>query len=223
MEFSAYNPHVWATPEFSQYSSLVQWNLQSVLPSIGTSSPYTGLQVPETRFTIKVERRYAFYLWKVFLPLLLMVVLSRAVFWIEARDLSNQVQIAITILTVIAFAFAISATMPRVPYLTYVDAFFLACYVFVFVSIVELFGGPSVASPRAVHRPGNPCAANLPLGGADGICGDQPDPDRTVSRVTTRGCTVRFLRKSLFAEGFTLRLLARVNRRAGVRVSRLVN
>jgi hypothetical protein len=61
------------------------------------------------------------------------------VFWIEARDLSNQVQMAITtILTVIAFAFAISATMPRVPYLTYIDVFFLACYVFVFVSIVEL-------------------------------------------------------------------------------------
>ena len=68
-----------------------------------------------------------------------MVVLSWAVFWIEAHDLSNQVQIAITtILTVIAFAFAISATMPRVPYLTYIDVFFLACYVFVFVSIVEL-------------------------------------------------------------------------------------
>ena len=76
---------------------------------------------------------------RVFLPLLLMVMLSWAVFWIEARDLSNQVQIAITtILTVIAFAFAISATMPRVPYLTYIDAFFLACYVFVFVAIVEL-------------------------------------------------------------------------------------
>jgi hypothetical protein len=139
VEFTAYNPDVWATPEFTQYSSLAQWNLQSVVPSIGTSSLYTGLQVPEARFTIKVERRYAFYLWKVFLPLSLMVVLSWAVFWIEARDLSNQVQIAITtILTVIAFAFAISSTMPRVPYLTYIDAFFLACYVFVFVSIVEL-------------------------------------------------------------------------------------
>ena len=33
-----------------------------------------------------------------------------------------------TILTVIAFAFAISATMPRLPYLTYIDAFFLECY-----------------------------------------------------------------------------------------------
>ena len=73
------------------------------------------------------------------MALLLMVILSWSVFWVEARDLSNQVQIAVTtILTVIAFAFAISATMPRVPYLTYIDAFFLTCYVFVFLAIVEL-------------------------------------------------------------------------------------
>jgi hypothetical protein len=139
VEFTAYNREVWATREFTQYSSLAQWNLHSVELSIGTSELYDGRLIPEARFTINVERGYAFYLWKVFLPLLLMVVLSWAVFWIEARDLSNQVQIAITtILTVIAFAFAISATMPRVPYLTYIDAFFLACYVFVFVAIVEL-------------------------------------------------------------------------------------
>jgi len=139
VEFTAYHRDAWATQEFTQYSSLAQWNLRTVEPSIRTSPLYGGRQIPEARFTIKVERRYAFYLWKVFLPLLLMVVLSWAVFWVEARDLSNQVQIAITtILTVIAFAFAISATMPRVPYLTYIDAFFLTCYVFVFVAIVEL-------------------------------------------------------------------------------------
>jgi hypothetical protein len=139
VEFAAYNRDVWATQEFTQYSSLAQWNLQTVQSSIGASYLYGGMRIPEARFTIHVERRYAFYLWKVFLPLLLMVVLSWAVFWVEARDLSNQVQIAITtILTVIAFGFAISATMPRVPYLTYIDAFFLTCYVFVFVAIVEL-------------------------------------------------------------------------------------
>jgi hypothetical protein len=139
VQFSAFHQDVWATQEFTQYSSLAQWDLETVEPSIGNSYLYGGTLIPEARFTVKVQRRYAFYLWKVFLPLLLMVVLSWAVFWIEARDLSNQVQIAITtILTVIAFAFAISATMPRVPYLTYIDAFFLVCYVFVFVAIVEL-------------------------------------------------------------------------------------
>ena len=139
VQFSVYTRDVWAIQEFTQYSSLAQWDLLSLQPSIGASHLYGKQESPEVRFTIKVKRRYNFYVWKVFLPLLLMVLLSWAVFWVEARDLSNQVQIAITtILTVIAFAFAISATMPRVPYLTYIDAFFLTCYVFVFISIVEL-------------------------------------------------------------------------------------
>ena len=95
--------------------------------------------VTEVVFSIHVKRHYGFYVWKVFLPLLLMVFLSWAVFWVDPFDLSNQVQIAVTtILTVIAFAFAISATMPRVPYITFIDAFFLTCYVFVFIAVVEL-------------------------------------------------------------------------------------
>ena len=48
-------------------------------------------------------------------------------------------QIAVTtILTIIAFALAISLTLPRVPYLTFADAFFLTCYIFAFVTMVEL-------------------------------------------------------------------------------------
>jgi len=43
------------------------------------------------------------------------------------------VQIAVTtVLTIIAFAFAISGSLPRVPYLTFIDKFFLTCYLKVF-------------------------------------------------------------------------------------------
>ncbi len=129
----------WTASEFESYSSLAQWHLTTVKPQVGTAPTYGGLTVPEARFAISVERRSSFYVWKVFLPLLLMVFLSWAVFWIEANDLSNQIQVAVTtILTVIAFAFAISATMPRLPYLTYIDAFFLECYIYVFIAVVEL-------------------------------------------------------------------------------------
>lgn len=129
----------WTASEFASYSSLAQWNVTAVEPRISAAPTYGGQTVPEARFEISVQRRSSFYLWKVFLPLLLMVFLSWAVFWIEAGDLSNQVQVAVTtILTVIAFAFAISATMPRLPYLTYIDAFFLECYIYVFLAVVEL-------------------------------------------------------------------------------------
>jgi neurotransmitter-gated ion-channel len=66
VEFTAYNREVWATHEFTQYSSLAQWNLQTGEPSIGISDLYGGRRIPEARFTINVERRYAFYLWKCF-------------------------------------------------------------------------------------------------------------------------------------------------------------
>lgn len=124
--------------EEKAYNSLAQWEVGEITARIGTVRQF-GKDVKELVFSIHVSRHYGFYIWKVFVPLVLMVFLSWAVFWVDPFDLSNQVQIAVTtILTVIAFAFAISATMPRVPYVTLIDAFFLTCYVFVFISVVEL-------------------------------------------------------------------------------------
>jgi hypothetical protein len=120
------------------YNSLAQWRVGSISAHTDTSRRFKKT-VTEVVFNIEVKRRYGFYIWKVFVPLVLMVFLSWAVFWVDPVDLSNMVQIAVTtILTVIAFAFAISATMPRVPYITLIDAFFLTCYIFVFISVVEL-------------------------------------------------------------------------------------
>ena len=88
------------------------------MPGVG------GESISEIRFTINIARHFNFYIWKVFLPLLLMVVLSWTTFWIDPTELSSQVQISVTtILTVIAFAFAIQANLPKVPYLTFIDVF----------------------------------------------------------------------------------------------------
>lgn len=139
MNLTLFDHHLWSASEFNAFSSLAQWQLTAVVPQAMVSAAFDGTPVTEVRFQIDVTRKSSFYVWKVFIPLLLMVLLSWAVFWIEAGDLSTQVTVAVTtILTVIAFAFAISATMPRVPYLTYIDAFFLQCYVFVFLAMFEL-------------------------------------------------------------------------------------
>lgn len=139
MKLSLKDHKTWLSSELETYSSLAQWRLEAVLPKITQFRDLDGADVSEMRFEITVDRRSNFYVWKVIVPLTLMVMISWAAFWIEASSLDNQLQVAVTtILTVIAFAFAISATMPRVPYLTYIDAFFLECYVFVFLAIVEL-------------------------------------------------------------------------------------
>ena len=91
IKFKLSNTSTWTATEFKSYSSLAQWHLISMTSKLLVAPTYGGLTMPEARFEIDVKRRSSFYIWKVFLPLLLMVFLSWAVFWIEASDLSNQI------------------------------------------------------------------------------------------------------------------------------------
>jgi hypothetical protein len=131
---------VWTATEFNTYSSLESWRFKSLTFRLNSAASQFGEHaIAEARFEIVVERRYGFYLWKVFLPLLLMVIMSWSVFWFDPPEVSSQVTIAVTtILTIIAFALTISLTLPRVPYLTFADAFFLTCYIFAFVTMLEV-------------------------------------------------------------------------------------
>src|SRR6202167_4659689 len=73
---------VWTATEFNTYSSLESWRFQSLTFIIGTAASEFGAHaIAEAKFEIAVERNYGFYIWKVFLPLLLMVVVSWSVFW----------------------------------------------------------------------------------------------------------------------------------------------
>ena len=136
--FTLRDSDVWTASEFNVYSSLAQWDLKVMQPTLHVHQEKSGT-IAGVRFGIQVTRRSAYYVWKVFVPLVLMVCVSWGVFWIEPHDLNSQIAVSVTtILTVIAFAFAISSSMPRVPYLTYIDAFFLQCYVFVFLAFTEI-------------------------------------------------------------------------------------
>jgi hypothetical protein len=125
--------------EVRVYSSLAQWAVLGIRASAEPIRIFNTETTNQMRFAIEVQRKSNFYIRKVFLPLLLMVVLSWTVFWIDNSELNSQVTISVTtILTVIAFAFAISSNLPKVPYLTFIDVFFLSCYVFVFITAIEL-------------------------------------------------------------------------------------
>ncbi|MGH7913702.1 MAG: hypothetical protein ACREPW_03495, partial [Candidatus Binataceae bacterium] len=86
---------VWTATEFNTYSSLESWNFKSLTFHIRSAAgQFRDHMISEARFEIAVERGYGFYLWKVFLPLLLMVIVSWSVFWFDPPEVSSQVQIA---------------------------------------------------------------------------------------------------------------------------------
>jgi hypothetical protein len=99
----------------------------------------TGKQIPELEIDLQVKRKSRYYIWKVFLPLIVMVAIAYSAFWIKIGDYYTQISITLTaILTEIAFLFAISSSLPKVPSLTFIDAFFLVSFFFSFVSMLEL-------------------------------------------------------------------------------------
>jgi hypothetical protein len=140
IDFSRGQLPVWTATEFSTYTSLASWEFEALTVDFDRAASQFGEHAAaEARFELSVKRRYGFYLWKIFLPLLLMVIVSWSVFWFDPPEVSSQVTIAVTtILTIIAFALAISLTLPRVPYLTFAEAFFLTCYIFAFVTMAEV-------------------------------------------------------------------------------------
>ena len=101
-------------------------------------SAQTGENLPQFFFEIPVERRYGYYFWKMLLPLVLIVAMSWSVFWINPAQFGPQIGMAATsMLTLIAFQFATTGILPRLSYVTALDAFITASTGLVFLALVE--------------------------------------------------------------------------------------
>ncbi len=92
----------------------------------------------ESIFKFNIERRLGFYLWKIIIPLSLIVLMSWGVFWIDPNRLEAQIGLsATTFLTLFAFQFAIAALLPKIAYLTRMDRFTMSCSILVFLALLE--------------------------------------------------------------------------------------
>jgi cadmium resistance protein CadD (predicted permease) len=79
------------------------------------------------------------YILKVILPFVLIVMMSWSVFWTEPTNSNTQFSIAVTsMLTLIAYRFAVDTQLPRLPYMTRLDVFFLISTLLVFFSLIEV-------------------------------------------------------------------------------------
>jgi uncharacterized membrane protein len=66
-------------------------------------------------------------------------MMSWAVFWIDPVNASSQINISITsMLTLIAYRFTVDTQLPRLPYMTRLDVFFLVSTLLVFFSLIEV-------------------------------------------------------------------------------------
>ncbi len=94
--------------------------------------------LPRIVFRLEVRRETGYYLWKVLIPLSLIICMAGAVFWINPSYLPSQIGVATSaVLTLIAFQFSLGYLLPRLSYLTRADRFVLGSTALVFAAFGE--------------------------------------------------------------------------------------
>ena len=89
-------------------------------------------------YEFKAKRHIQYYWWKVLAPLMVILFLSWAVFWIDPSQVGAQVGVSGTsILTLIAFLYKLDNILPPVSYLTHLDHFIFTTLGLVFFAYLE--------------------------------------------------------------------------------------
>jgi hypothetical protein len=135
---SAALPGTGITPD--QHTELAAWQLGDL--SYTTDKLVRDPFQPETHealFQITARRRSGFYLWKIFLPLMMITLVPTIVFWIDVKEFDWIVKVPMTmLLSMVAFQFTITRDLPRIGYITFLDAVFIASFIFCFLGIFEI-------------------------------------------------------------------------------------
>ena len=124
---------------FSSSLNLPEWEIGDLETKISHNLEVRS-QVPFSKFLmqIKLIRKPGFYLWKVIIPLMILVVISWSVFWMAEESLADRISFSLTgILTVVAYQFLISENLPNISYLTLIDAILSLSFVAIALTVAE--------------------------------------------------------------------------------------
>jgi hypothetical protein len=108
-------------------------------------------------FRLSAERDSGYYLWKVILPIALIVLMAWSVFWIDPSQVGAQIGLSTaTVFTLVAFRFSLGYLVPRVSYFTRMDKFVLLSTILVFVALAG-----AVATAKVAHDGNQQLARNM--------------------------------------------------------------
>lgn len=134
---------VWVSDDaaigFEDGFSIPEWRIRSVGSRV---EEVTALRstTPISRFVLEiaVDRESGFYLWKVMLPIFIIVGLSWSIFWMPDEPLAGRTRLAATgVLTIVAYQFVIAKDLPRIAYLTLLDQVMLLSFGLLSVTVIQ--------------------------------------------------------------------------------------
>lgn len=121
--------------------NIAEWSLKGYSLSVFNQiEDFYGEPIEVSKIVVELDldRKPTNIIWKLLLPLSLLVLGMLAIFWMDEKALSDRLNIAfIGILSIIAYQFLIEGEMPRIDYFTFTDSFLLISFAIVFMTIFE--------------------------------------------------------------------------------------
>ena len=124
---------------FNSNLNLPEWKIGDLETKIEQNREVRSkAQFSKFLMQIKLIRKPGFYLWKVIIPLIILVIISWSVFWMAEESLADRISFSLTgILTVVAYQFLISENLPNISYLTLMDAILSLSFVAIALTVAE--------------------------------------------------------------------------------------
>jgi len=111
-----------------------------------------GRAYERVTFEIEIVRHQGFYIWKIIMPMMIIVILSWIVFWMSSEMLGRRAGVSSTgMLTVIAYQFIVAGSLPRFPYLTVMDRVALLALVSIAATMVVNLLGSRLEEPARLR------------------------------------------------------------------------
>lgn len=115
-----------------------EWVLQRIEPDVAERTDIRsedGETFSELTLTLHIDRQIGFYLYRIILPLILIIGIFCATFWLN--DYDTQLAASTTgLLTLVAFEFAISDSLPNLAYLTLMEAILMYSFTTAAIAVV---------------------------------------------------------------------------------------
>jgi hypothetical protein len=112
------------------------WDIALTEPVITSEQIESHESIARLDFRLLAKRHPGYYLWKVILPLCLIVLMAWSVFWIDPSQIGPQLGLSTaTVFTLIAYRFTLGFFLPPVTYFTRMDTFVLLATFLVFLAL----------------------------------------------------------------------------------------
>ena len=118
--------------EFKDLNSIQGWNITNVEMNYKI---YNHLLKEEYfdgfELVFEIERKSRYYVFKIIMPIILILIVCWSAVWIKPKDLESKLTITIVcLLSLIAYNFVIDKDLPKLEYLTVMDYIILISYIY---------------------------------------------------------------------------------------------